>query len=105
MTKIIVLLHLKPGKSAADYERWALATDLPTVRSLESVSAFSVFQTTGVLGSDVRPPYDYIEIIDVTDMDVFGKEVATEAMGRIAAEFQEWADPVFILTRDIEDAR
>lgn len=105
MTKIIVLLHLKSGKSAADYERWARSTDLPTVRSLESVAAFSVFQTTGVLGSDARPPYDYIEVIDVADMDLFGKEVSTEAMGRVAAEFQDWADPVFILTLDIEDAR
>lgn len=105
MTKIIVLLNLKPGKSAADYERWAVSTDLPTVNALESVASFSVFQTTGVLGSEAKPPYDYIEIINVADLELFGKEVSTEAMGRIAAEFQDWADPIFILTRDIEGAQ
>lgn len=104
MTKIIVLLNLKAGKSAADYENWARTTDLPTVNGLASVSKFQVFQSTGLLGSEDKPPYDYIEIIDVADMDKFGEEVSTEAMGRIAAEFQEWATPMFILTRDIEAA-
>jgi len=85
MTRIIVLVSLKPGKSAADYEQWALTTDLPTVNALQSVNDFTLFRTTGVLGSEDKPPYDYIEIIDVADMDLFGQEVSTEAMGRIAA--------------------
>lgn len=105
MTKIIVLLNLKPGKSAADYENWALTTDLPTVNALESITSFTVFQTTGLLGTDAKPPYDYIEIIDVADMELFGKEAATESMGRIAAEFQGWSDPIFILTRNIETGK
>lgn len=104
MTKIIVLLNLKAGKSSADYEQWARTTDLPTVNGLASVDNFQVFQSTGVLGSDAKAPYDYIEIIDVADMEQFGAEVSTEAMGAIAAEFQAWADPIFILTRNIEDA-
>ena len=37
-------------------------------------------------------------------MAVFGEEVATETMQRVAAEFQAWADPIFITTRDIEAA-
>ena len=101
MTKIVVLLNLKPGKSAVDYEKWALATDLPTVNALKSVGSFALFQATGVLGGG-EPPYQYIEIIDVADMDLFGSEVSTEAMGRIAAEFQSWADPIFIVTRKVE---
>lgn len=104
MTRIIVLVNLKPGKTASDYERWAVTTDLPTVNALKSVDSFTLFQSTGVLGSDAKPPYDFIEIIDVADMDLFGQEVSTEAMARIAGEFQDWADPVFILTRPIESA-
>lgn len=104
MTKIIVLLNLKAGKNAADYENWARTTDLPTVNGLSSVNSFEVLQSTGLLGSDDKPPFDYIEIIDVADMEKFGAEVSTEAMGKIAAEFQEWATPTFILTRNIENA-
>lgn len=101
MTRIIVLVNLKPGKSAADYERWALTTDLPTVNALTSIDGFSLFQSTGLLGSDAKPPYDYIEILDINDMDLFGQEASTETMGRIAAEFNEWSTPTFILTRPV----
>ncbi len=103
MTRIIVLLNLKPGKSPADYESWALATDLPTVNALNSVDSFTLFQATGVLDGGPSP-YQYIEVIDVADMDLFGTEASTEAMGRIAAEFQDWADPIFIVTRKVEAA-
>ncbi len=54
MTRIIVLLNLKPGKSAADYERWALATDLPTVSALNSVDSFTLFEATIFLGLSKR---------------------------------------------------
>jgi hypothetical protein len=101
MTRIIVLVNLKPGKSAADYERWALTTDLPSVNALRSIDSFTLFQSTGLLGSDAKPPYDYIEIIDIADMDLFGQEASTEAMARVAAEFNEWSTPVFILTRPV----
>ena len=101
MIRIIVLLNLKPGKCAADYERWALTTDLPHVNALQSVDSFTLFQSTGLLGSDEPAPYHYIEIIDVADMELFGQEASSETMTRIAGEFQEWATPIFILTRPV----
>lgn len=101
MNRIIVLLNLKPGKSADDYERWALTTDLPTVKALKSIDSFSLFQATGLLGSDEPAPYQYIEIIDVADMELFGHEASSETMTRIAGEFQDWATPTFILTRPV----
>lgn len=104
MSLIIVLVNLKPGKSAADYENWALTTDLPTVNALKSVNSFTLLQSTGLLGSDARPPYDYIEIIDIADMELFGQEVSTEDMGRIAAEFNAWSTPTFITTRAVTES-
>lgn len=98
-TKIVALFNLKPGISVADYEAWALATDVPTVSGLKSVDEFAVFKSVGLLGSEDKPPYAYIEIIDVNDMDGFGGEVGTEAMQKVAGEFQAMADDlVFILT-------
>ncbi len=102
ISRIIVLLNLKPGKSAADYEAWARSTDLPTVNALKSTDAFKVYEMTGLMGSEDKPPYQYVEILDVADTAVFGEEVASETMQRVAAEFQAWADPIFITTRDIE---
>lgn len=101
--RIVCLFNLKDGVSEADYEAWAKSTDLPTVRGLGSIGGFQVLRTNGVLGSEDAPPYRYIEIIDVDDMDAFGAEVGSETMQRVAGEFAELADnPTFITTDDIE---
>jgi len=103
MTRIIVLLNLKPGKSDADYRQWALTTDLPTVNALGSVEKFELFKAEGILGGGASP-YHYVEVIDIVDMAAFLREAGTDAMAKIAAEFQAWADPIFIVTRKIEAA-
>lgn len=98
-TRIIALFNLKPGISAADYEAWAKAKDIPTVNGLKSVDEFAVFKSTGLLGAEAKPPYAYIEIIDVNDMGQFGADVSTQTMQAIAGEFQAMTDDLaFILT-------
>ncbi len=104
MTRIIVLVTLKPGKSRADYEAWAASTDLPTVNALGSVEKFELFEATELFGGG-EPPYDYIEILDVRDMDAFGRDVSTTEMTRIAAQFHEWSTPIFLLTRPVTAPR
>lgn len=100
---LVVLFNLKSGVSKADYEHWAKNTDLKIVRALKSVDRFDVYETHSLLGSDAKPPYQYVEVIEVNDMDVFGGEVSTEAMGAVAKEFQALADnPTFMLTGSIE---
>lgn len=100
-TRIIVLFNLKSGRSVSDYEAWAKSTDLPTVNALGSVEKFEVFKATGLLGSSATPPYSYIEVLDVADMNKFGTDVATATMQKIAAEFQDWADALFITTEKL----
>ncbi len=103
MPKIVCLFNLKPGVDPAAYETWAKSTDLPTVRGLKSIEGFQAFRSTALLGSDARPPYAYVEIIDVNDMGTFGSEVATETMQKVAGQFQGFADnPTFILLDNLE---
>ena len=103
MATIIVLFNLKSGVSQSDYEEWAKETDLKTVRALNSIDRFDVFQSMGLLGSDTKPPYEYVELLEVNDMDVFAKETSTDTMAAVAGQFQALADnPLFILTKNIE---
>ncbi len=100
--KIVVLFNLRERVDVAAYEDWARTTDMPTVRGLGSVSGFDVLRCTGLLGAEGAPPYQYVELIDVDNMKLFGTEVATEAMGKVAGEFQAFADsPIFILTENL----
>lgn len=104
MTRIIVLLNLKPNVDVEAYEAWARSTDLPIVRDLPSVDGFSINKVAGLLGSDNAAPYSYVEVIDVNDMQTFGEDVSTETMQKVAAEFQEIADaPVFMVTDSLDE--
>ena len=61
-----------------------------------------MWKSTGLLGSEETPPYQYIEILDVADMDQFGPDTATDAMTKIASEFQSMAaDLSFITTEQL----
>ncbi len=101
MTRLIVLFNLKPGVDASGYEAWAKRVDLPTVKGLKSIQGFELFKSVALLGSTDAPPYQYVEIIDVRDMDAFGQDIATDTMRRVAAEFGAFADAAFILTEQL----
>ncbi len=103
MATLIVLFNLKSGVSKTRYENWAKTTDLKIVRRLKSIDSFEVFESLGLLGSDTNPPYEYVEVLQVNDMAVFGKETSTETMKSVAEQFQGFADnPLFMLTKNIE---
>ena len=98
MATLIVLFNLKEGASAAEYEAWAKKKDVPTVKGLSSVGDFRVFRSSGILGTDAAAPYQYVEVIEVNDMNQLGIDVSSEKMQAIAAEFGAFADsPTFIL--------
>lgn len=100
MPKLFVLFNLRAGADPAAYERWAAERDVPAVRALSSVSSFTVHRVTGALGGEA--PYEYVEVIDVEDMERFGREVAGEEMQRVAAEFREHADdPRFMVSEPL----
>ncbi len=100
--RIIVLFNLKPGADPDAYENWARTTDIPGVNALPSVRDFQVHRATGLLGSDAPPPYAYVEVIDITDMEAFGADAAGETVQKVAAEFRQFADnPQFLLTETL----
>jgi len=99
MSTLIVLFKLHPDADVTAYEAWAQTTDLPVVRNLPSVGRFDLYKSVGLFGSGEAAPYDYVELIEINDLQLFGSDVATDTMGKVAEEFRRFADnPVFILT-------
>jgi REDY-like protein HapK len=103
MTTLIVLFNLKDGVSESDYEAFAKTLDIPTVKSLKSVSDFQVYKSYGIFGSEATPPYRYFEVIHFTNVEeLVGDMGAEPKMAEIPAKFAEMADnPMFILTNSI----
>ena len=99
MSTLIVLFNLKNDAKTEAYENWARTTDLPVVRGLSSVTSFEVYRSQGCFGSDAAAPYQYVEVIEIADLDSFGAELDSDKMNQVASEFQQFADnPVFMLT-------
>jgi hypothetical protein len=102
MPTIVVLFNLKAGASTADYEAWAKAKDIPTVKSLKAVSDFKVLKMGNLLGTETSSPYQYCELIEVNDMDKFFVELSREDVQAGAKAFNEFAEnPLFINATDI----
>jgi hypothetical protein len=101
MTTVVVLFNLHPGVKAEDYERWARASDLPTVNRLKAVRKFTVHKATALLNGNPSP-YQYVELIELTSLEDFRAEVKADAIQAIAREFRQFADtPVFMVTESL----
>ncbi len=101
--RVVVLFNLKPDTNVADYEEWARTRDIPGVRSLPSIDDFQIYRTTGLLGAGGAAPYDYVEIIDVADMDGFATDASGAPSQEIAREFRAFlgTEPVYMLTEPL----
>ena len=99
---IIALFNLKPGIDPADYEKFVRETDAPTARNLPSVISWRGLKASGLFGSDATAPYQYFEIIDITDVAGFGQDAVSEGMKKVTDYFYSVADnPQFIITDQI----
>lgn len=98
--RVIVIVRLKPGVTAATYEAWARESDLPSVRALPSIGNFDIFRTAGLLGGG-QAPCDYVEMIDIADPVGFADDVASVQMVAVAAEFARLADATFIVVEPL----
>jgi hypothetical protein len=103
MPTIVVLFNLKPGASEADYLQWAREKDIPTVRSMKhSVADFRVLKMGNLLGTEIASPYQYCELIEVSDMQQFFQDIQSPAVQEGSKVFASFADnPQFIVASDI----
>lgn len=101
--RVVVLFNLKADTDVAAYEDWARTRDIPGVRALPSIDDFQIYRTTGLLGGDATPPYQYVEIIDIADMDGFMTDVAGAPRQAVAREFRTFlgTEPFFMLTEPL----
>jgi hypothetical protein len=98
--KIIALFNLKAGASREDYEAWARSRDLPDVRSLGSVQSFDILRATGVLFSEAKPPYDYVEVLDVSGLEAFLGDCGSDEVAKLAQEMGAFTDGATFITTE-----
>lgn len=88
MTKVFFLNKLKDGASPEEYEKWVREKDYPIARAAPSVKAYHVHKMEGTLMGG--KPYDYLEVIDITDIDSYKKDLDSPATKELLSEWQRY---------------
>ena len=91
MPVVFFLNKLRAGVDPAEYEEWVRIVDYPTARALTTINSYVVAKTATTL--DGQPsPYDYIERVEVTNIDDYRNELAN-ATG-MDDFFKQWSSRV-----------
>jgi hypothetical protein len=72
---LVVLVRLKEGVSAEDYERFVRESYTPAARQLPSVSGWSAYRVGGLLGGDAEAPCEYVVVTELADRGRLGEDM------------------------------
>ena len=98
MPTLIVLGGLNEGVEPGAYERWVLESYAPAVRELPSVSDWRNHRVDGLLGSEEKPPYDYVVTLEVTDLEGLAQDMAGGRMQALISELHDYAGVTQLLS-------
>jgi hypothetical protein len=88
MPVVFFLNKLRDGVSRESYEQWVRAVDYPTARALKTITSYVVAKTPTTL-EGAPSPHDYIERVEVTEIDAYRQELANaEGMDEF---FEQWS--------------
>ena len=90
MPVVFFLNKLRDEATPEAYERWVREVDYPTARALAPIKSYVVARTASTLEGQVSP-YDYIERVEITDIDDYRAALAHPSMEGFA---KEWASHV-----------
>ena len=106
MNRIVLLSRLRGEVEPADYEKWVVETDYPFARGLTAIRAYETSRVENyIFGTDGKfdPPYDYVEVIDVPDMNAYFEAMETEEGKAFLSEWSNYVDDfVAVQTTPVE---
>jgi hypothetical protein len=89
--RVFFLNRLHEGADRDEYEAWIRRVDYPIARAQGAITSYTVTRIDGTLTGEGASPYDYLEVIEITDLDAY------RALGDLP-EFkqllQEWSQYV-----------
>jgi hypothetical protein len=87
--RVFFLNKLREGVTPSEYERWVREVDYPFARSIPSIDSYVVARLDATLDGDGSTPYDFIEVVEVTDLDAYKADLSTDRP-EIQAFDEDW---------------
>jgi hypothetical protein len=96
--RVFFLNRLHPHADAGEYEAWIRRVDYPIARAQGAIRSYTVTRIEGTLDGKGVSPYDYLEVIEITDLDAYralGERPEFEQLLREWSEYVEEAVMVY----------
>jgi hypothetical protein len=89
--RVYFLNKLRNGIAPEDYERWVRDTDYPIARRDPSIHRYEVTRVEGTL-SDESASVDYLEVLEVTDIEAYRNAIETPEFKALLGEWSEFIE-------------
>lgn len=106
MTQRVFFLNtLHEDVTPDEYESWVRQVDYPLARGLAEINSYVVTRVDGKLGDDDPKPFQYLEVLEVTNVDEYRNMMESSAEFKgLMDEFSKYvASTVALYGEVIED--
>src|SRR4029079_19060653 len=69
--RVFFLNRLRESADRAEYEAWIRRVDYPVARAQDAIRSYTVARIDGTLTGEGESPYDYLEVIEISDLDAY----------------------------------
>jgi hypothetical protein len=102
-----VITTLKPGVKPEDYERWLRDYDYRVAKTLPSIASYRTHRIEGPINGAETARWNYIERIEVRDVEQYQKDLASpagqELLRQLYENYLDRSQNVFFWSEPIED--
>jgi hypothetical protein len=88
--RIFFLNRLHEHADPEEYEAWIRRVDYPIARAQDAIRSYTVTRLEGTLSGTGESPYDYLEVIEISDLEAYralGKRPEFEQLLREWSEY------------------
>src|SRR5262245_42804522 len=86
--RVFFLNRLRDGVDPREYEDWIRRVDYPIARAQDAITDYTVTRIEGALDGESGSPYDYLEVIEITDLESYR---ALGSLPEFEQLLQEWS--------------
>ena len=88
--RVFFLNRLRDAVEPADYERFVREVDYPFARRLPTIRSYVVTRLDG-LWEGGEAPYDYLEVVEITELDEYRRSLDPSASPDVKQFFDQWS--------------
>jgi hypothetical protein len=101
--RVFFLNRLHDGADRGEYEAWIRRVDYPVARAQGAITSYAVTRIEGTLSGEGESPYDYLEVIEISDLEAYRELGSLPEFQQLLQEWSEFvAEAVMIHGEVIE---